>query len=125
MQTQNYIGLTLKICIAALIFLMANPIQAQTISPRKIDSPWPSWELLDFQPKSPKHNQVYGLDQFRGQVTIVALLATWCPYCQRQIEKLEQLQKELLTDQESQSHGAKGGGTQQEDHHLRPGAVPV
>ena len=98
MQTQNYIGLTLKIYIAALIFLMANPIQAQTISPRKIDSPWPSWELLDFQPKSPKHNQVYGLDQFRGQVTIVALLATWCPYCQRQIEKLEQLQKELLTD---------------------------
>lgn len=95
MQTENSIGLTLKICIVALIFSMANSIQAQTISPRKIGSPWPSWELLDFQPKSLKHNQIYGLDQFRGRVTLVALLATWCPYCQRQIEKMEQLQKEL------------------------------
>ena len=78
-----------------MIFLMANAIQAQTISPRKIGSQWPSWELIDFQPKSLKHNQTYGLDQFRGRVTLVALLATWCPYCQRQIEKMEQLQKEL------------------------------
>ena len=74
---------------------MANAIQSQTISPRKIGSQWPSWELIDFQPKSLKHNQTYGLDQFRGRVTLVALLATWCPYCQRQIEKMEQLQKEL------------------------------
>ena len=98
MQIQNSIGLALKICLAVLIFLMENPIQAQTISSRKIGSSWPTWKLLDFQPKSPKHNQTYGLEQFRGRVTLVALLATWCPYCQRQIEKMEQLRKELSTN---------------------------
>ncbi len=75
-----------------------------TVHPLKTGGPfpycssWPTWELLDFQPKSPKHNQTYGLEQFRGRVTLVALLATWCPYCQRQIEKMEQLRKELSTN---------------------------
>ena len=81
-----------------LVFIMANSIQAQTTSPRKIGSQWPSWELLDFQPESLKHKQTYGLDQFRGRVTIVGLLASWCHFCRHQIEKMEQLQKELSTD---------------------------
>ena len=98
MQTLKHIGFTLKIIPLVLIVLIVNSIQAQTASPRKIGSPWPEWKLLDFQPKSPKHNQTYGLDQFRGRVTMVALLATWCPFCQRQIEKMEQLQKDLSND---------------------------
>ena len=77
---------------------MANSIQAQTTSPRKIGSTWPSWELLDFQPESLKYKQTYGLDQFRGRVTIVGLLGSWCHFCRRQIEKMELLQKELSTD---------------------------
>jgi len=81
-----------------LVFIMANSIQAQTTSPRKIGSTWPSWELLDFQPESLKYKQTYGLDQFRGRVTIVGLLGSWCHFCRRQIEKMELLQKELSTD---------------------------
>ena len=66
---------------------------AQPESPKKPGSPWPEWKLTDFQPKSPRFNETYGLEHFRGRVTFVALLATWCGFCKTQIEKMEEMRK--------------------------------
>ena len=37
----------------------------------------PTWQLADFQPKSAKNGTTYGLEAFRGKVTVVALLSGW------------------------------------------------
>ena len=37
----------------------------------------PQWELFDFQPKSCGYQATYGLEQYKGQVTVVVLLAAW------------------------------------------------
>lgn len=58
----------------------------------------PVWKLVDFQPKSPRYQQTYGLESFKGKVTFVSTLATWCSFCRRQIEKMEALQKNLKAD---------------------------
>jgi thiol-disulfide isomerase/thioredoxin len=58
----------------------------------------PAWRLTDFQPRSCGFEQSYGLDSFEGHVTLVALLAGWCSYCQSQTVKLEQLQLELALE---------------------------
>lgn len=55
----------------------------------------PVWALEDFQPRSCGYEQTYGMSTFEGQVTVVALLAGWCGFCQAQAEKMEQLRIEL------------------------------
>lgn len=37
----------------------------------------PTWQLQDFEPKSPGYGKTYGLEAFKGKVTVVALLASW------------------------------------------------
>jgi hypothetical protein len=37
----------------------------------------PTWQLEDFQPKSSRYRTTYGLEAFRGKVTVVALLSGW------------------------------------------------
>lgn len=37
----------------------------------------PTWQLADYQPKSPGFGKTYGLEAFKGKVTVVALLASW------------------------------------------------
>lgn len=61
----------------------------------RCDAGWPTWKLEDVQPESPRFGQTYGLDAFDGQVVLVANLVGWCPYCQSQAVKLEQLHDEL------------------------------
>lgn len=56
---------------------------------------WPTWQLEDIQPDSPRFGQTYGLDVFEGRVVFVAYLVGWCPYCQSQTSKLEELRLEL------------------------------
>ena len=90
---------SLRFLLAAMTLAMACTTAAQAqpkpLSPKETGAPWPDWELIDFQPKSPRFNETYGLDHFRGRVTLVALLATWCPYCRVQLEKMEELKKEF------------------------------
>ena len=45
--------------------------------PHKVGSKAPTWQLVDFQPQSPKTGTTYGLDAFQGTVTVAALLAGW------------------------------------------------
>ena len=40
-------------------------------------------------------NAAYGLEAFLGRPTLVALFASWCPYCQAQVGKLQQIALEL------------------------------
>ena len=70
-RTRTVLALAL---IALLGFKAAQPL-ANPLSPRDPGALWPGWELVDFQPKSPKYNQKYGLDHFKGRITMVALLA--------------------------------------------------
>jgi thiol-disulfide isomerase/thioredoxin len=58
-------------------------------------SPRPTWQLVDFQPVSPRTGTTYGLEAFDGTVTVVALHSSWCGYCRSQAEKMEQLYYEL------------------------------
>lgn len=37
----------------------------------------PEFSLVDFQPGSERSGETYGLQQFKGEVTLVALLASW------------------------------------------------
>jgi thiol-disulfide isomerase/thioredoxin len=54
----------------------------------------PSWKQQDFQPQSCGYRKDYGIDSFRGHVTLVVLLSAWCGYCQGQAEKLERMRVE-------------------------------
>lgn len=40
-------------------------------------------------------NKLTDLSAFKGQVVLLMLWATWCPYCQRDMPKVEKLQAEL------------------------------
>ena len=95
MNYMNSLRVSLAIMTLALVCTTAAQAQPKPLSPKEPGSPWPEWELTDFQPKSLRFNETYGLNHFRGRVTLVALLATWCPYCQVQLEKMEELKKEF------------------------------
>jgi hypothetical protein len=41
----------------------------------------PDWKLRDFQPKSPRFGQVYGLEEFRGSVLVLGLYSGLCGTC--------------------------------------------
>ena len=82
----------------ATAFVAPSRTLAQPESPKKPGTLWPEWKLTDFQPKSPRFNETYGLQHFRGRVTFVALLATWCGFCKTQIEKMEEMRKEFAAN---------------------------
>jgi len=63
--------------------------------PRCAGANAPVYELWDFQPASARFEETYGLDALRGEVTVVALLASWCSFCQSQAEELERMRAEL------------------------------
>lgn len=50
-------------------------------SPNEPGSVAPGFELLDFQPKSERFGESYGLDEFRGSVLLMPLYAGWCNTC--------------------------------------------
>jgi thiol-disulfide isomerase/thioredoxin len=41
----------------------------------------PGFKLDDFQPKSSRFGETYGLDEFRGSVLVLPLYAGWCDTC--------------------------------------------
>lgn len=41
----------------------------------------PDFKLQDFQPKSARFGETYGLDEFRGSVLFMPLFAGWCSTC--------------------------------------------
>lgn len=55
----------------------------------------PAYVLEDVQPQSDRFGETYGLDAFRGEVTVVAILASWCSFCQSQIQELEGMSVDL------------------------------
>ncbi|EDM80923.1 hypothetical protein PPSIR1_28473 [Plesiocystis pacifica SIR-1] len=58
----------------------------------------PIWDLYDFQPQSCGYTETYGLDSFEGHVTLIAMLAGWCSYCQSQAGKMEEMRLELALE---------------------------
>lgn len=55
----------------------------------------PAYVLEDVQPQSARFGETYGLDAFRGEVTVVAILASWCSFCQSQIQEFEGMSVDL------------------------------
>ena len=63
-----------------------------------LDAPAPQYSLTDFQSHSPRFGEAYGLEGFGGKVTVVAMLAGWCGFCQSQALQMEVMQAELLEE---------------------------
>ena len=64
----------------------------------EVGQPPPDFQLEDFQPQSCGYEAVYGLEAFQGRVTIAALWAGWCPYCQSQAVNMERMRLELSNE---------------------------
>ncbi|MFV8751646.1 TlpA family protein disulfide reductase [Nannocystaceae bacterium ST9] len=67
----------------------------QPSQPTVPGSPWAYFELTDFQPQSCNFGQTYGLETFKGRVTLVSLMRSTCEICQGTIGYLEQMQIQL------------------------------
>jgi thiol-disulfide isomerase/thioredoxin len=65
-----------------------------TSKPTDEGAPAPGWKLRDFQPQSPRYQQVYGLEQFRGSVLVLALYAGTCDVCIVLTRELDRLEKQ-------------------------------
>src|SRR5688500_18786618 len=57
-----------------------------------------AWQLPDVQPASPRHGQTYGLEAFRGKVTVLLMLDTLCGNCGPTALKMEQMVRELRAE---------------------------
>jgi hypothetical protein len=68
---------------------------AQPANPMTPDSPWPHFELTDFQPQSCLFGQTYSLESFKGRVTLLSLMRSTCEICQGTIGYLEQMKLQL------------------------------
>jgi hypothetical protein len=56
-------------------------------------APAPGWKLRDFQPKSPRFGQVYGLEEFRGSVLVLALYEGNCGTCVVFTQRMNELEQ--------------------------------
>ncbi|NVB42299.1 redoxin domain-containing protein [Pseudenhygromyxa sp. WMMC2535] len=73
-----------------------TPVDAnQPATPTQPGSTWAYFELEDFQPQSCNFGEVYGLETFKGQVTVVVLVRATCEICQGTMVKLEQMRAQL------------------------------
>lgn len=68
---------------------------AQPPNPMTPGSPWPHFELTDFQPQSCLFGQTYSLESFKGRVTLLSLMRSTCEICQGTIGYLEQMKLQL------------------------------
>lgn len=68
---------------------------AQPANPLQPGSPWPNFELTDFQPQSCLFGQTTSLESYKGRVTLLSLMRSTCEICQGTIEYLEQMQLQL------------------------------
>ncbi len=59
---------------------------------------YPVWERADIQPNSPRAQQTYGLEAFRGHTLVVMLFEGYCPYCQSNAKVAQQLQTTLRSE---------------------------
>ena len=57
--------------------LIAKAACIEGAEPTCPNSPMPTFALADFQPQSPLFEETYGLEEFKGKTTVVALLAAW------------------------------------------------
>ena len=64
-------------------------------APQTLGAPLPSWTLQDLQPQSCGFERFYGLEAFRGTPVVAVLLWAGCGFCQKQAEKLQEMQFEL------------------------------
>lgn len=102
MRTRWYAAMAMALTLAASA---CGPETQDATDPRcgqqdlpACEAGWPTWQLEDVQPDSERFGQTYGLDVFDGKVVFVAYLVGWCPYCQAQTTKLEQMREELAAE---------------------------
>lgn len=67
----------------------AGAVCSPDTSPRCAGAAAPDYALEDVQPQSGRFGETYGLEGFAGRVTVVAIVASWCSFCQSQVQQLE------------------------------------
>jgi cytochrome c biogenesis protein CcmG/thiol:disulfide interchange protein DsbE len=90
-----FLGLGLLLIVAAAYFLQQNPTGASSnlsAIPVKVDYPAPELSLTDMAGNSDD------LANFRGQVVLVNLWATWCPPCKEEMPALETFYRKHADD---------------------------
>lgn len=91
--------MTSSIVIPRRAFIVASGVSlvacgSEEPQPNEPGAAAPDWQLQDFQPLSERYQEVYGLESFRGSVTLIALYAGWCNTCQGAALTLNGLVKE-------------------------------
>jgi thiol-disulfide isomerase/thioredoxin len=66
---------------AGLGLILAAPGCGSDPAPNEAGAGEPGFQLQDFQPKSPRFGETYGLEEFRGSVLFMPLYAGWCDTC--------------------------------------------
>lgn len=80
-----FLGLGLVMVVGAVYFILQNSSPPTELSavPVKVNFPAPKLTLTTIQGES------FSLADFRGQVVLVNLWATWCPPCKEEMPALE------------------------------------
>jgi thiol-disulfide isomerase/thioredoxin len=89
------LGLGLLLIAAAAYFLQQNPPRASSnlsAIPVKVDYPAPKLALTDLE------GNPTDLANYRGQVVLVNLWATWCPPCKEEMPALETFYRRHAND---------------------------
>lgn len=90
-----FLGLGL-VLIASSIYFVFRDAPAQTelsAVPVKVDYPAPELTLTDLQ-----ENRQISLADYRGQVVLLNLWATWCPPCKEEMPALETFYRKYKND---------------------------
>lgn len=79
------LGLGLLLIVASIYFILRDPLPRADPSavPAKVNFPAPELTLTDIQGRS------RSLADYRGQVVLVNLWATWCPPCKEEMPALQ------------------------------------
>jgi hypothetical protein len=85
----NLVRPIIAIAVVALLGCSRAPWARK---PTEEGAPVPAWKLRDFQPKSPRFGQVYGLEELRGSVAVLALYEGNCGTCVVFTQRLGELE---------------------------------
>jgi thiol-disulfide isomerase/thioredoxin len=78
--------------------VLASPGCGSDPTPNEPGAAEPGFKLEDFQPKSARFGETYGLDEFRGSVLFMPLYAGWCDTCIGCADILNDVYKEWQAD---------------------------
>lgn len=88
------LGLGITLIAASVYFILRNPTPQADLSvvPVSVNYPAPELTLTD------THGKLSSLAEYRGQVVLINLWATWCPPCKEEMPALESFYRKHKAD---------------------------